>query len=226
MMPPCFHRACTGAVPAATKIRAATDYGREALAERRRSLEISRGTPGPEHIMVAIPTLETPRLRLRRYRYADFEAYAALWTEPAVIRFIGGAPLTRELAWTRFLRQIGLWHHLGFGFFALELKANGALVGEAGFHDLKRALTPSLEGCMEAGWALSTAAQGQGLAEEAMRAALAWAGEHRPNERITCIIHPDHAASLHVAGKLGFRRVGETTYNDHPVVMLERPNDA
>jgi len=96
--------------------------------------------------MVAIPTLDTPRLRLRTYRLDDFEAYAALWAEPAVVRFIGGTPVSREAAWTRFLRQIGLWHHLGFGLFALEDRATGAFIGEAGFHDLRRALTPSIEG--------------------------------------------------------------------------------
>ena len=46
-----------------------------------------------------IPTLETPRLRLRAYRREDFDAYAALWAEPAVVRFIGGTPLSREAAW-------------------------------------------------------------------------------------------------------------------------------
>lgn len=173
--------------------------------------------------MVAIPTLDTPRLRLRTYRREDFEAYAALWAEPAVIRFIGGKPFSREAAWTRFLRQIGLWHHLGFGFFAIEDKETGALIGEAGFHDLHREFTPSIEGTMEAGWALSTAMQGRGLAEEAMRAALSWAEQHGRGSRITCIIHPDHAASLHVAGKLGFTEFGRSTYHGSPIVLLERP---
>jgi RimJ/RimL family protein N-acetyltransferase len=173
--------------------------------------------------MVAIPTLDTPRLRLRTYCLDDFEAYAALWAEPAVVRFIGGTPVSREAAWTRFLRQIGLWHHLGFGLFALEDRATGAFIGEAGFHDLRRALTPSIEGTMEAGWVLAGAMQGRGLAEEAMRTALAWAGQHGSGSRITCIIAPENTASMHVAGKLGFAEFARTTYNGSPVVMLERP---
>ena len=172
--------------------------------------------------MVAIPTLETPRLRLRAYRMQDFEAYASLWAEPAVVRFITGSPLSREAAWIRFLRQIGLWHYLGFGFFALEDRASGTLIGEAGFHDMRRALAPSIEGTMEAGWALAGAAQGRGLAEEAMRAALAWAATHGIGERITCIISPDHAASLHVADKLGFAEFARTSYSGQPIVLLER----
>jgi len=173
--------------------------------------------------MPLIPTLTTDRLILRPYRPDDFEAYARIWAEPEVTRFIGGRPLTREAAWVRFLRQIGLWHHLGFGFFAIEERASGALVGEAGFHDMKRTLTPSIEGTMEAGWALRAAAQGQGLAEEAMRAALAWGDVHGRGTRFTCMIEPDHVASLHVAGKLGFTRFAEGVYGGRPMVLLERP---
>ena len=86
-----------------------------------------------------------------------------------MVRFIGGVPFTREQSWTRFLRNFGLWQVLGFGFFAIEHKATGALIGECGFHDLRRDIDPSLEGTMEAGWALSGAMHGQGIAVEAMQ---------------------------------------------------------
>jgi len=80
--------------------------------------------------LVRIPTLTTGRLLLRPYRLADFDAYAAMWADPAVTRFIGGVPFTREQSWSRFLRQIGVWHHLAFGFFAIEEKATGRFAGE------------------------------------------------------------------------------------------------
>lgn len=171
--------------------------------------------------MTDIPTLETDRLRLRAYRLDDFEPYVRLWAEPSVVRYTVRAPLSREAAWVRFLRQIGLWHYFGFGFFALEEKATGAFVGEGGFHDLRRSLAPSIEGTMEAGWCLASIAQGRGLAEEAMRAALRWADGRAPT-RITCLIHPDHAASLHVAAKLGFTAFASTTYHDETMLLLER----
>ena len=172
------------------------------------------------------PILETPRLRLRWHRAEDFAAYAAMWAEPDVVRFIGGAPLSREAAWIRLLRQIGLWRYLGFGFFALEDRATGAFLGEAGFHDLRRTIVPSNEGTMEAGWALVPAAHGRGLAEEAMRAAIAWADRVHPSPRMTCIIQVGHAASLRVATKLGFTPYAETTYHGDPVKLLERPRVA
>lgn len=170
-----------------------------------------------------IPILETSRLRLRAFRLDDFDSYAAMWADPAVVRFIGGSPLSREAAWTRFLRQVGLWHHLGFGFFAVEDRATGRFVGQAGFQDLRRAVTPTIEGTMEAGWCLVGAMQGRGLAEDAMRPALAWAGRHGVGPRITCMIDPEHAASLHIAGKLGFVAFAHSVYNGRPVVLLERP---
>jgi RimJ/RimL family protein N-acetyltransferase len=173
--------------------------------------------------MLEIPTLETARLRLRPHRVDDFDAYAAMWTEPAVVRFIGGVPLSREASWSRFLRQIGLWYHLGFGFFAIEDKATGTWAGECGFHDLRRAITPSIEGTMECGWALITAMQGKGIAEEAMRAALGWAELHGSSDRLTAIIDPGNSASLHLAGKLGFTEFARGPYNDKPVVLLDRP---
>ena len=172
--------------------------------------------------MVEIPTIETSRLLLRPHRPGDFEAYAAMWADPAVVRFIT-APLTREAAWARFLRQIGVWSHLGFGYFAFEEKATGVFAGEGGFHDMRRAMTPSIEGTMEAGWALVPGMQGKGLAVEAMTAALAWADRHGPaGKRITCIISPEHGASLRVAARLGFERVATTLYNERTVTVLER----
>jgi len=171
-------------------------------------------------------TLETPRLRLRPYRADDFDSYAKMWAEPDVVRFIGGKPMSREEAWIRFLRQIGLWRYLDFGFFALEDRATGAFVGEAGFHDLRRTISPSNEGTMEAGWGLVAAMHGRGLAEEAMRAAIAWADRVHPGPRMTCLINVDHAASQRVAAKLGFAPYAETTYHGDPVTMLERPRPA
>lgn len=168
------------------------------------------------------PTLRTGRLILRAHRLEDADAHAALWAEPGVVRFIGGVPLDRETAWTRFLRKAGMWQFLGFGYFALEDRATGRYLGEAGFQDSRRAMAPSIEGTLEAGWVLATHAQGRGLAEEAMRAALAWADAAQAGRRITAIIRPDHAASLHVAGKLGFVEAARAWYHGAAILVLER----
>lgn len=169
-----------------------------------------------------IPTIETERLLLRPHRLADFDAYQQMWADPDVVRFIGGKPFTREASWSRFLRQAGIWQLLGFGFFAIEEKSTGQFVGEAGFHDLRRALEPSIEGSLEAGWALNSGGQGWGYATEAMTAALGWAATHCPGRRLTCIIDPDNQPSIRVARKLGFAELTRTRYLDAPIILFER----
>ena len=169
-----------------------------------------------------IPTLETERLVLRPLRLSDFDAYVEMWSDPDVVRFIGGQPFAREDTWSRFLRMAGVWHHLGFGFFAIEEKATGLFVGEAGFHDLHRNIDPNIEGTLEAGWGLMPTGQGWGYATEAMSAAIAWAEGKFPDRRMTCIIDPDNLPSVRVANRLGFVELARTTYRDHPIVVYER----
>lgn len=166
--------------------------------------------------------IETPRLVLRRHRQEDFEPYAAMWADQDVVRYIGGVGLSREQAWTRFLRQAGVWHVMGFGFFAIEEKTTGAFIGEAGFHELRRDLEPSIEGTLETGWGLMPRAQGKGYASEAVAAALAWAARRFAAMRTTCIIEPENVASTGVAAKLGFREFARTRYHGRPIVLFER----
>ncbi|SIP95290.1 Protein N-acetyltransferase, RimJ/RimL family [Rhizobium sp. RU20A] len=173
-------------------------------------------------MQATVPQIETERLILRPYRRDDFTPYAALFADATVTRFIGGVPFSREQAWTRFLRQVGMWHYFGFGFFALQDKESGAFIGEAGFHDLHRVIVPSLEGTMETGWALSPRAAGRGLATEAVAAALRWAEQQFPNMKRTCIIDLENLASLRVAAKLQFHEVKRTTYHGANVLICER----
>jgi RimJ/RimL family protein N-acetyltransferase len=172
--------------------------------------------------MHSVPTIETERLILRPYRRDDFGPYSTLFADPEVTRFIGGVPFSREQAWTRFLRQVGMWHYFGFGFFALQDRDTGQFIGEAGFHDLHRVLTPSLEGTMETGWALSPRSHGRGLATEAVSAALRWGDQQFPALRKTCIIDIENLASIRVASKLRFKEARRTVYHGAQVILLER----
>ncbi|MER9104584.1 GNAT family N-acetyltransferase [Mesorhizobium sp. M7A.F.Ca.US.010.02.1.1] len=168
------------------------------------------------------PVIETKRTILRAHRLDDFDAYAAMWTDPVVTRFIGGKPRTREESWMRFLRHAGLWSLLGYGFWAIEEKATGRFIGEAGFHDLKRDMEPSIEGIPEAGWALVPAVHGAGFATEVVARVLAWGEAIFGREKTVCIIDPENGASLRVAAKCGYREVVKTTYHDTPTILLAR----
>jgi RimJ/RimL family protein N-acetyltransferase len=120
------------------------------------------------------------------------------------------------------LRTAGHWQLLGFGFFAIEEKASGRFIGEAGFHEMRRDMVPSIEGTLEAGWGITPRVQGKGYAHEAMQAALAWAAAAFPQLDYSCIVHPDHARSLHLARVLGFVEDTVTDYAGKPVVVLRK----
>ena len=173
--------------------------------------------------MNSIPTIETERLILRPHELSDFDTFAAIWANPDVVRYITGTPITRENSWGRMLRVRGMWQLMGFGFLAIQEKATGTLLGEAGFHEMRRDMPPSIEGTLETGWAVIPSAQGKGFAQEAVSAMIGWANQHFPGRRMTCIISPDNQPSLRLAGRLGFHEFARTDYNG-PIVVLSREN--
>ena len=170
--------------------------------------------------MNAVPALETERLALRAHSLDDFAESAAMWADPEVTRHIGGRPSTEEESWRRILQFAGLWAALGFGYWVVREKASGRFVGEAGFADFHREITPSFVGVPEAGWALAPWCHGRGYAGEAVAAILAWADARFP--RTVCIIAPENAPSIRLAEKLGYRELARTSYKDAPTVLFER----
>jgi RimJ/RimL family protein N-acetyltransferase len=171
--------------------------------------------------MNMVPVIETKRLRLRGHTLGDFEALAAMWADPAVVRFISGKPSTREESWARLLRYPGHWALLGYGFWAIEEKGSGAFVGEGGFADFKRDIEPPIS-APEQGWALAPAMHGKGYAHEAVSAMLAWGEAHFRRRDFVCIISPENTPSLRLAEKLGYREFARTAYKGDASVMLRR----
>lgn len=173
--------------------------------------------------MDAVPVLETERLRLRGYRGEDFPFFRDMWADPEVVRHIaGGKPRMEEETWTKFLRMIGHWRVMGYGFWAVEEKASGAPVGEAGFCDFRRDMTPSNRGEPEMGWALAAPAHGKGYATEAVRAALAWGDRRFAGKRMSCIIDPGNTASIRVAEKCGFKLAVRAVYHGEEILLFRR----
>ena len=172
--------------------------------------------------MSIAPTLETDRLILRAHTLDDFNDCASLWADPAVVRYISGKPSSREETWSRLLRYIGHWQALGFGYWVVQEKHTGLFLGEVGFADYKREITPSLEGQAEAGWVIAKVAHGRGIGEEAVRCMLDWADSHLAGREIVCIIDPAHQASIRLAHKVGFSFVVTTTYHGSQTRLLMR----
>ena len=169
------------------------------------------------------PELVTERLILHGHGLKDFAESAAMWSDPDVVRFIGGRAFTEEEVWTRLLRYVGHWATMGYGFWAIREKASGRFVGEVGFADFRRELDPPFGDTPEMGWALSSWAHGKGYASEAIGAALAWS-ETRfgRGARTVCMISPDNAPSIRAAQKAGYCEFARTTYKGAPTVLFER----
>lgn len=169
-----------------------------------------------------IPEIETERLRMRGHRMGDFEDCFAMWAEPEVTRYTTGKPQTREEVWARLLRYLGHWAVMGFGYWVLEEKATGRFVGELGFVDWKREVEPAIEGMAEMGWILVPRVHGKGYATEAARVAMDWGEKHLDAMKVVCMIDPANAASIRVAGKIGFREYARTSYKGMPTILFER----
>ena len=170
----------------------------------------------------AAPTLETERLILRAHRSSDLDTLLKMWCEPKVYEFIAGKPSSVEDCWRAILRHIGQWQMVGFGFWVLEEKATGAIIGEAGFLDCKRDIVPSMAETPEMGWALFTAYHGKAFATEAMHEIAKWGDQNIECGLTACITAPENAASIRLAQKLGFNEVVQTTYHGKPTLLFHR----
>jgi RimJ/RimL family protein N-acetyltransferase len=173
-------------------------------------------------VITQAPVVETARLRLRPFRHEDIATHARIMGDPEVVRHLGGTPLTREEAWRRMLCSPGLWTVLGYGYWAVERKAEGDYVGQVGFADFKRDMEPSIEGLPEMGWIFAPWAQGQGLAGEAVAAALEWADEVLDAPDIPAIISAENAPSIRLAEKAGFAERSEALYRGEPILLFRR----
>ena len=169
-----------------------------------------------------VPRLETERLILRGHRLDDFPAIRDIWADPIVTKYISGKPRPEEEAWLKFLRATGFWVHLGYGYWIVEDKETGAVMGETGFGDFRRDMTPSNRNQPEIGWSLGASYHGRGLGSEAAKAVVAWGDEQNFNEPMSCIIELENIASIRIAEKLGFTETMRTTYHGSDIVLMHR----
>jgi RimJ/RimL family protein N-acetyltransferase len=172
--------------------------------------------------LTAAPRLETERLVLRAFDLRDVDALQAMWDVPEVHRFITGKPVSRQDIWFKVLRSIGHWQALGFGYWIVEDKVSGHLIGEMGYGDFHRADLPLLNDRPEMGWVLAASHQGRGLAFEALSSIQTWGDLNLPSRQTACIISPGNAASIRIAEKLGFAFAEVSSASEDPVRVYVR----
>lgn len=178
------------------------------------------GRPG------AAPVLTTERLVLRPYRADDLNAVAAMVGDAEVVRHVGGQTQTREEAWRRMMCGPALWTLLGYGYWAVARHEDDALIGQMGFADFKRDMTPNIEGVPEFGYMFARPVHGQGFASEAAAAALAWADATLDHPETVAIIDPGNAPSIRLAERFGYLEREPARYKGDDILLFRRPRRA
>ncbi len=164
--------------------------------------------------VTSVPYLYTERLLLREYRRDDFDAFAAHLADPVSSAHLVTAD--RQTAWRIFCSQAGLWLLHGAGWWAVEEKETGRLVGGVGAFFREESTV------MELGWNTYRAFWGQGFANEAAAAALQYAFETRREPKVRALIAAANASSLGVGRRLGLAYEADTEIHGKAVGVYTR----
>ncbi|MDO9222231.1 MAG: GNAT family N-acetyltransferase [Caulobacter sp.] len=158
--------------------------------------------------------IATPRLILRGWREADLEPWAALNADPEVMRHFPSTHTRIESDAMAARNQDHIDQH-GFGLWAVERKADGALLGFAGLMILRdnNPLAPGVE----AGWRFAKHAWGQGYATEAARASLDDGFARLGLEQIVAFTATTNLPSQAVMARLGMTRREDLDFS-HPML--------
>ena len=166
--------------------------------------------PGPD----PFPLL-TPRVRVRRLRGDDLAEFQAMRHDPEVGRWQGWTPVDDATA-IAFLSAMatGPWHRPGqWTQLALAHRDTDRLFGDIGLH-----WPGSPDAPLEIGFSLARAAQGRGLAHEAVAATLAALAPLGVARGCVATTDTRNAASERLLARLGFARTGirSATFQDAP----------
>jgi RimJ/RimL family protein N-acetyltransferase len=152
--------------------------------------------------------LTTERLVLRAFRREDLPPYEAMGQDPVVMQYLGGlwsAEKTRQAALDANRSLI----ENGYGFLAVERRADGAFVGIAGL-----SMEQWYPDDLQVGWRLPQTHWGQGYASEAGRAWLNLAFARTGRSRIISMADTPNHRSIAVMRRLGMTYDHEARLRD------------
>jgi len=165
---------------------------------------MSTPTPDPLGGAETLPTLETPRLRLRWLRDDDLPSLFAIFGDPEAMRYWSSPAVTSldEVAATveRIRTSFATREVLQWGF---ADRTTDEILGTTTLHRINWTHRRA-----EIGYALNRAHWGKGLASEAVGAAIGFAFETLGLHRIEADTDPRNGRSVGVLEKLGFVREG------------------
>jgi ribosomal-protein-alanine N-acetyltransferase len=150
------------------------------------------------------PILVTERLRLRQIKPSDAEALFAIHSDVAWMRWYGVDPITERSHAGQLAEMFASWFAAGTGFrWGLERKQDGRLLGTCGLFRWNK----SWHNCV-VGYEIARDCHGHGYMREALVAVLNYGFNEMRLHRVQAETHPDNAASIGLATRLGFRLEG------------------
>ncbi|GIU88749.1 MAG: N-acetyltransferase [Acidimicrobiia bacterium] len=164
--------------------------------------------------MAAPVELRTGRLRLRAWRPADREPFAALNADPEVMRHFP-APLTRAESDAAADAIAAGLARLGWGLWAVEVEGEGGapFVGFVGLS--VPAFAAPFTPCVEVGWRLAREHWGKGYATEGATAAVGFAFGVLGLDEVVSFTVPANRRSRAVMERLGMTHDPADDF-DHP----------
>lgn len=156
---------------------------------------------------MSIPTFETERLRLRPFVHGDALHLHQILAVEGVLRYYPSSdPPDLERVERLVARQLVHWEEHGYGWWAVDDKANEALIGWSGLQYL-----PDTDE-IEIGYLLARPHWGQGLASEGARVGMDFGFSQLNIPTIIGIVHPENIASQRVLEKIGLVFQEEAEY--------------
>ena len=160
--------------------------------------------------------INSERLGFRLFEDSDFEDLKKLDLDPEVRAHFPDGVSTPDQIRERISANRASFGEHGFSDFAVIESETGRFAGRAGFGQIEG-------GEIEVGYVLLKEYWGQGLAQEALRALLAWAEQSLDVPRILAYTPMEHSASIHVMKKCGMRYLKTDIMRGVECVFYEYP---
>ena len=150
------------------------------------------------------PVLRTQRLLLREISQADTAALFAIHSDAYTMRWYGVDPVATIPDAMRLCELFNAWFVAGTGFrWGLERLEDGRLIGTCGLFRWNK----SWHNCVT-GYELGREYHGRGYMREALASVFDYGFDVMRLHRVQAETHPDNAASIGLAMRLGFRFEG------------------
>jgi len=166
------------------------------------------------------PWLQTLRLELREFVPADVDDLYRLDSDPRVVKYLGGEPLSREEVEANLRRiRIGYRANYGLGIWRAARRDSGAFIGWFCLKYMPKSTD------VEVGYRLVPEAWGQGFATEGAQALVAYGFDDLGLYKIVGVTHRDNRASQRVLVKAGLNSRGWSRYYARRVRLFVAERD-